>query len=215
MAQQRCVNCKKFLKNGSKTCPLCGAVQPDSEITKFAKIQDKREADKKGENSEKKEDKKKNNTDSRIGLFFARIPLLASFLLLLVILFIGASLLFVVIGCIYSPSTIAIGGLSSLYIDLFPLLIILSLVFAALFMPSILQKKAALGFETDAAEFAEYLGKVICVAILLGILVLFHSCFFDSGNHSSSDNFSERAQELGTTTREYTDAYNYWRYGNP
>lgn len=49
------------------------------------------------------------------------------------------------------------------------------------------------------------------------LMILFGCSTSCSGSrHSSSSvDYSERAQELGTSTKEYTDAYNYWKYSNP
>ena len=50
---------------------------------------------------------------------------------------------------------------------------------------------------------------------LLMILFGCTSSCSGSSHHSSDVNYSERAQELGTSTEEYRDTYNYWKYNNP
>ena len=50
---------------------------------------------------------------------------------------------------------------------------------------------------------------------LLMILFGCTSSCSGSSHHSSDVDYSERAQELGASTEEYRNAYNYWKYGNP
>ena len=60
--------------------------------------------------------------------------------------------------------------------------------------------------------------KVIEIIVIVAIVALFASCSTNcSGSRRSSSDvdYSERAQELGTSTKEYADAYNYWKYDNP
>lgn len=67
-------------------------------------------------------------------------------------------------------------------------------------------------------EETPILDKVIEIVIIVALVVLFASCSTNcSGSRRSSSDvdYSERAQELGTSTKEYADAYNYWKYGNP
>lgn len=62
------------------------------------------------------------------------------------------------------------------------------------------------------------LDKVIEIVIIVAFVALFASCSTNcSGSRRSSSDvdYSKRAQELGTSTEEYTDAYNYWKYNNP
>lgn len=67
-------------------------------------------------------------------------------------------------------------------------------------------------------EGTPILDKVIEIVIIVALVALFASCSSScSGPRRNSSNvdYSERAQELGTSTKEYADAYNYWKYGNP
>ena len=53
--------------------------------------------------------------------------------------------------------------------------------------------------------------------VLFLLMILFGcttSCS-ESSHRSSDADYSERAQDLGISTEEYRDAYNYWKYGNP
>lgn len=61
-------------------------------------------------------------------------------------------------------------------------------------------------------EGAPILDKVIEIVIIVALVALFASCSAScSGPRRSSSgvDYSERAQELGTSTKEYADAYNY------
>lgn len=67
-------------------------------------------------------------------------------------------------------------------------------------------------------EGTPILDKVIEIVIIVALVALFASCSTNcsgSRRNSSDVDYSERAQELGTSTKEYADAYNYWKYGNP
>ena len=67
-------------------------------------------------------------------------------------------------------------------------------------------------------EGTPILDKVIEIVIIVALVALFASCSTNcsgSRRNSSDVDHSERAQELGTSTKEYSDAYNYWKYGNP
>lgn len=63
---------------------------------------------------------------------------------------------------------------------------------------------------------------MIAVGIIIGLFQIVGdctgcSCASSSSSHSSNPDaeYSERAKELGRTTKEYRDAVNYWYYGNP
>ena len=71
--------------------------------------------------------------------------------------------------------------------------------------------------ENDEEE-TPILDKVIEIVVIVALVALFASCSTNcsgSRRNSSDVDYSERAQELGTSTKEYADAYNYWKYGNP
>ena len=62
------------------------------------------------------------------------------------------------------------------------------------------------------------LDRVIEIVVIVAIVALFASCSTNcSGQRrrNSDIDYSERAQELGTSTDEYRNTYNYWRYRNP
>ena len=66
--------------------------------------------------------------------------------------------------------------------------------------------------------FNKVLEYVFYAVVFLVIAFFWTSCSNScSGSGRSSDgvDYSERAQELGASTEEYTDAYNYWKYDNP
>lgn len=58
------------------------------------------------------------------------------------------------------------------------------------------------------------LGWVVIAIVMFLFISCSNSCH-SSGGSSSSSSYSDRAQELGVTTKEYRDTYNYYRYGNP
>lgn len=56
------------------------------------------------------------------------------------------------------------------------------------------------------------------IIVLFFLLTILNSCsniLSGGSSYSSEPSFSERAQDLGVTTQEYRDTYNYYRYGNP
>lgn len=57
------------------------------------------------------------------------------------------------------------------------------------------------------------------IVVLLFFMVSCASCGGSSSSRSSSGmseaDFSERAQKLGRSTKEYRDAFNYWYYQKP
>ena len=66
--------------------------------------------------------------------------------------------------------------------------------------------------------FNKVLEYVFYAEVVLVIAFFWTSCSNScSGSGRSSDgiDYSERAQDLGTSTQEYADAYNYWKYDNP
>ena len=58
-------------------------------------------------------------------------------------------------------------------------------------------------------------GCLVFVAFLFVLFLLTTTCSGPRHRSSSDVDFSERAQELGVTTKEYRDVFNYFRYGNP
>lgn len=59
-------------------------------------------------------------------------------------------------------------------------------------------------------------GMAWVVLFIILILAMCYGCVSTCvGSGGSSSDYSKRAQELGTSTKQYTDAYNYWKYGNP
>ena len=56
---------------------------------------------------------------------------------------------------------------------------------------------------------------IFLLFVFLGLASCASSCMGPRRSSTSSVDYSERAQELGTSTKEYSDAYNYWKYQNP
>lgn len=203
MAQQRCVNCNKFIKNGSKTCPHCGTVQPDSEVAEFSKVQDS------------KPDNEDKDTATRIDLFFAKVPLPVSFLLFLVVAYLFFSIIYVVISCISVPSLVAQEGLFSLYEDVYPMLLIFSLLIALAPLPSISQQKRALGLVTGESKVLDVISKLIVIAILFGVVFFFYSCSTSCSRYRGSEErwneLSPQEQRNAEQANEYMNALDSMR----
>ena len=207
MAQQRCVACKKFIKNGSKTCPHCGTVQQDTKVETHTEP-----------NSAEPTSSDDKDWASRADRFLAKTPLPILFFLFLVVAFLLFSLIFVIVGFIAAPSLVATDGPFSLFSEIYPLLLIFSALLALAPLPSISEQKRAMGLVKGESKVLEVFSKLVVVGILLLIIAFFYSCSSSCsgpGRSSSGVDYSERAQELGTSTKEYADAYNYWKYGNP
>lgn len=62
-------------------------------------------------------------------------------------------------------------------------------------------------------------GMAWVVLFIILILMMCYGCVstcVGSGSSSSNDiDYSEKALELGASTEQYTDAYNYWKNYNP
>lgn len=193
MAQQKCVSCNKFIKNGSKTCPHCGTVQPDSEVAEFSKVQDS------------KPDSEDKDTATRIDLFLAKLPLPVSFLLFLVVAYLFFSIIFVVISYISAPTLVAQDGLFSLYEDIYPMLLIFSFLLALAPLPTISQHKRALGLVTGESKVLDVISKLIVIAILFGVVFLFYSCSTSSSRFRGTE---ERWNELSPQEQRNAEQYN-------
>lgn len=141
-------------------------------------------------------------------IFIDKLPLPVSF----AILFIGCFLLCVVLLLLVSWNN-AFDLLENIY----PLFLILSAVFALIPLPMLGNRRRHFGYVKGESNVIEVLGNVFAAIILLGMLWFLFSLLSCSSPRSSSNSidYSERAQELGTSTEEYRDTYNYWKYDNP
>ena len=150
-------------------------------------------------------------------IFIDKLPLPVSFVIIFLGTFLFFVLVFFLVGYISFPSLMNDGGGLDLLGEMYPLFIILSVLVALFPLPTLGNRRRHFGYVKGESSVIEVLGNVFAVIILLGILWLLFSLFSCSSPRSSSNSidYSERAQELGTSTEEYTDAYNYWKYDNP
>lgn len=204
MAQPRCVKCNRFIKQGSKTCPHCGATQSEEESTSSTSCPTVDE----GNNDENKQTDAPTNIKPN---FLDRLPLLLDYLIVFIAFFV-LSILFCVIVCLVGTSQVVREAYGTFhYLEgFFPLLVILSAVCALVTLPFFYIRKRELGSVTGESKLVDYFAKAFLAAIVIGIALLFYSCSAASSRYEGTEErwneLSPHEQEVIQQYNEYTDA---------
>lgn len=74
------------------------------------------------------------------------------------------------------------------------------------------ESKANPSNKEEVSASSTLMGIVFIIVLIIALASCSTSCSGTKRHNSSGTNYSEKAQELGTSTKEYMYTYNYWKH---